>query len=114
MKAIKSNPTIKYILAAVSAIAVVAAISVAGRYFTDYKKNVPEKFTLYITPETSFQALADTLKEKLADLKSFEKCFKRENPAGTLVPGHYVFKKDANNKKRTEKKLCPFLLIQNS
>ena len=54
MKAIKSTPIIKYILAAVFAIVAVAAISVAGRYFTDYKKNVPKKFTLYITPESTY------------------------------------------------------------
>ena len=98
MKAIKSNHTIKYILAAVFAIVAVAAISVAGRYFTDYKKNVPEKFTLYITPETSYETLTDSLEGKLSDLKSFEKCFSRENPSGNIVPGHYVFQKDANNK----------------
>ena len=89
---------IKYIITGAFALCAIAAAFVADRYFTDYKKNVVENFTLYIYPNTDISQITDTLSTKLGNIKSFQRCFKRENPSGKIVAGYYAIKKNTTNK----------------
>ena len=89
---------IKYILAGGAVLMAVAAAFVAYRYFTDYKENVAEKFSIYIYPDTDIDEVADSLSVKLLSMKSFRRCFKRENPMGDLAEGFYTIKKNTTNK----------------
>lgn len=88
-----------YIVSGIAGIILLAVAAFAiNRYFTDYKENVSENFHLYITPEMSYCNLQDTLEGKLRNIRSFERCFKRENPQETLSAGHYYIKKGMHNK----------------
>lgn len=89
---------IKYIITGAVAVCTIAAAFVADRYFTDYKKNVAEKFTLYIGPDTNISQITDTLEGKLLNLKSFQRCFRRENPSGNIAAGYYSIKGNTTNK----------------
>ncbi|MBR7157397.1 MAG: endolytic transglycosylase MltG, partial [Bacteroidales bacterium] len=75
---------------------IVAAVALSS-YITLYKKNVPDKFTLYITPQTTYASLIDTLERHLLDIRSFEKSFAKENPNGKMECGRYVFKGQTKN-----------------
>ncbi len=94
----KKRTKIIYTLLAVCAVAAIVAGYALSIYFTDYKRNVPKNFSLYITPKTTFLELADTLAAKLEDTDSFEKCFKRENPDCKIAPGFYTFTQGTTNK----------------
>ncbi len=94
----KKRTKIIYLLLALCAVAATVAGYALNIYFTDYKKNVPENFSLYITPQTTFLELADTLAGRLEDADSFEKCLKRENPDCKIAPGFYTFKQGTTNK----------------
>lgn len=88
-----------YIVLGIAGILIFAVAAFAiNRYFTDYKENVSENFHLYITLEMSYFNLLDTLEDKLLNIHSFEKCFKRENTHETLSAGHYYIKKGMHNK----------------
>lgn len=87
-----------YILLALCAIGAAVAGYALNIYLTDYKKNVPEKFVLYITPQTTCQELIDTLGCRLEDISSFKKSFKRENPDCRLAPGFYEIRQNSTNK----------------
>lgn len=90
----------KYIKVSIAAAAVcflVAAIIGLNVYQNRYKSNVQEKFTLYVTPQTSYATLIDTLENHLVKVSSFEKVFKKENPNGKLESGRYVFNAGTNN-----------------
>ena len=89
---------IKYIITGAVVLGAIAAAFVADRYFTDYKKNVAEKFTLYIGPDTNISQITDTLEGKLLNLKSFQRCFRRENPSGNIAAGYYSIKGNTTNK----------------
>ena len=89
---------IKYIITGAAVLGAIAAAFVADRYFTDYKKNVAEKFTLYIGPDTNISQITDTLEGKLLNLKSFQRCFRRENPSGNIAAGYYSIKGNTTNK----------------
>lgn len=89
---------IKYIITGAVVLGAIAAAFVADRYFTDYKKNVAEKFTLYIGPDTNISQITDTLEGKLLNLKSFQRCFRRENPSGNIAAGYYSIKVNTTNK----------------
>ncbi len=86
------------ILTAVFVLGIAAGAFIAIRYITDYRKNAIGNFELYITNATTYTQLLDTLNDKLENVRSFEKCFKRENPECNLVPGYYKFRKEATNK----------------
>ena len=89
---------IKYIITGAIVLGAIAAAFVADRYLTDYKKNVAEKFTLYIGPDTNISQITDTLEGKLLNLKSFQRCFRRENPSGNIAAGYYSIKGNTTNK----------------
>ena len=89
---------IKYIITGAVVLGAIAAAFVADRYFTDYKKNVAKKFTLYIGPDTNISQITDTLEGKLLNLKSFQRCFRRENPSGNIAVGYYSIKGNTTNK----------------
>ena len=95
---IKNTPCAKYIIGSLLAFIIIASGFVALKYLNDNKKNVTEKFSLYIAPQTSVAELLDTLNGKLKSVNSFLKCLKRENPTGTLACGYYLFNKNTTNK----------------
>ena len=88
---------IKWVITAALLVACIAVAVVLNSYLTHYKKNVPDKFTLHITPQTTYASLIDTLKEHLLDIRSFEKSFAKENPNGKMECGRYVFKGQTKN-----------------
>ena len=54
--------------------------SVGLKYVEGNRKNVTKEFSLYITPQTTYNELCDTIASKVKNIKSFKRCFKRENP----------------------------------
>ena len=88
---------IKWAIIAALFITCIAAALLLKSYFTHYKKNVPDKFTLYITPQTTYASLIDTLEQYLLEIRSFEKSFAKENPNGKMECGRYVFKSQTKN-----------------
>ena len=88
---------VKWFTAGALFAACIAAFALYDAYTTRYKSNVQEKFTLYITPQTSYASLVDTLDKHLLNIKRFERAFAKENPSTRLQPGRYVFKNGTNN-----------------
>ena len=69
----------------------------ADIYFNKHKKNVKEKFVLYVNPGASYQEVLDSLDGRVIKLKSFEKAAKREDLANHLTPGRYEFTPQTTN-----------------
>ncbi len=88
---------VKWFTAGALIVACLAAVILYNIYTTRYKNNVQEKFTLYITPQTTYASLVDTLDKYLSDTKTFERTFAKENPQQKLQTGRYVFKSGTNN-----------------
>lgn len=89
---------IKYIITGAVALGTIGAAFFADRYFTDYRKNTVEKFSIYIQPNTNIDHVADSISKRLLAPKSFFKCLRRENPSGNLAEGFYTVNKNTTNK----------------
>ena len=87
----------KYIFIEIITLVAAAASIAIKTYQTRYKSNVHERFTLYITPQTTYADLTDTLEKYLIKIESFHKAFKNENPHGNMESGRYIFNAGTNN-----------------
>lgn len=67
------------------------------RYFTRYKKNIVEDYTLYVRPGTDFGTLLDSLTPRLKKVRSFVKTAEKEQLPGSIKPGRYVLTTETTN-----------------
>ncbi len=96
---VKPNRKFVKILTVIFIAGIVAGAFIAVRYITTYnKKNITGKVELYITDNTTYSEIIDTLRHKTESIRSFERCFKEVNPELKFAPGYYVFKSGATNK----------------
>lgn len=89
--------TLKWTVGIVLALFVLCCCYFADIYYNKYKKNVKEKFVLYINPGAGYQEVLDSLDGKLLKMKSFERAAKREDLANHLTPGRYEFTPSTTN-----------------
>ena len=79
--------------------AILGALSVlVPNLLNQYKKNVPQKKTVYIPLESSYSQMLDSVAAAVEDISSFVKTAKKESLETKFKPGRYILTPDKTNK----------------